>query len=184
MVPLMSLLVPIVLAAILVFVASSVIHMLLPYHRTDFAPLPDENAVAAVLRTVPPGDYAMPYAGSMAAMKEPAFQERMKTGPIAFMTVQPGGPSRMGNALAWWFVYCLVVSIFAAYVTGRAASGADEYFSVFRFASVTAFLGYGMAQWQSHIWYRQKLSTVVKNNIDALVYALLTGGAFAGFWPG
>ena len=183
MVPLASLLIPIILAALLVFFASSIIHMLLPYHRTDYTGIPDEAAVAAALRNVPPGDYALPYAGSPAAMKDPVFQEKMKTGPIAFMTVARPGGNWMTTSLVWWFVYCLVVSIFAAYVAARAEGPGAEYFSVFRFASVTAYLGYGMATWHNTIWYKQKVSTVVKNNIDALIYALLTGGAFAGFWP-
>jgi hypothetical protein len=182
MVPLTSLLLPIVLSAVLVFIASSIIHMLLPYHRKDFAPLPNEDAVRSVLR-VPPGDYATPYAASAEAMKTPEFTQKMKEGPVVFMTVLPGGSWNMGATLAQWFVYCLVVSVFAGYVGGRATGPGAEYLSVFRFTSVTAFLGYAAALWQGRIWYRRGLRYTLASTFDGFVYALLTAGVFGWLWP-
>ena len=68
MVSLLSLWLPIVLSAVIVFLASSIIHMALGYHANDFQPLAKEDEVAAALRAfdIPPGDYAMPRATSMA----------------------------------------------------------------------------------------------------------------------
>ena len=40
MVPVTSLLVPILLAAVIVFIVSSVIHMVLPFHKNDLKRLP------------------------------------------------------------------------------------------------------------------------------------------------
>ena len=70
MVPVMSLWLPILLSAVVVFVASSIIHMVLPYHRSDFKKLPDEEGVMGALRksAVPPGDYVFPKPDSMKAM--------------------------------------------------------------------------------------------------------------------
>ena len=78
MVPVMSLWAPILLSAVLVFVASAVIHMVLPYHRSDFRKVPSEDAVMESLRRlgVPPGNYMFPHAGSPAGMKDPAFGPR------------------------------------------------------------------------------------------------------------
>ena len=89
MVPIMSLWAPILLSAVLVFVASAVIHMVLPYHRSDFRKVPSEDAVMESLRRlgVPPGNYMFPHAGSPAGMKDPAFIEKRKQGPIAVLTV-------------------------------------------------------------------------------------------------
>ena len=58
MVAIMSLWIPIVLSAVLVFIVSSIIHMLLPYHRTDFGKVPSEDEVMEALRkfNIPPGD--------------------------------------------------------------------------------------------------------------------------------
>ena len=73
MVPLASLWLPVVVAAVLVFVVSSIIHMMLPYHRTDFARLPAEDDVMRSLRAskIPPGDYFIPCPGGPDTMRSP-----------------------------------------------------------------------------------------------------------------
>jgi hypothetical protein len=183
MVPLTSLLLPIAVSALFVFIASSVIHMLLPYHRKDFAPLPNEDAVRPALR-VTPGDYATPHATSPDVMKTPEFTQKMKDGPVVFMTVLPGGSWNMGTMLAQWFVYCVVVSLFAAYIAGRARGPGADYMDIFRFTSVTTFIGYTLALWQARIWYGRSLRYTLTTTFDGLVYALLTAGVFGWLWPG
>lgn len=186
MVPITSLLVPILVAAVLVFVASFVVHMLLPYHHTDFAPIPSEDEVMSALRplALPPGEYMFPHGGGPAAMKDPVFIEKMKQGPKAFFTVMPPGPPTMGKQLALWFVYCVVVGVFSAYITGRALSPGADPMNVFRFASAVAFIAFTVGDWPNSIWYLRKWSTALKNTFDGLVYAALTGVAFAWLWPG
>lgn len=183
MVPVMSLWAPILLAAVLVFLASFVFHMVLPYHRSDFKKVPSEDEVMDALRrfSVPPGNYMFPHAGSPAGMKDPAFVAKKERGPIATLTIMKD--ASFGASLAQWFVYCLVVGVFAAYVTGRALGPGAEYLSVFRFAGTTAFVGYGLALWQHSIWYKIAWSTTIKSTFDSLVYALLTAGAFGWLWP-
>ncbi len=185
MVPLTALWAPILLAAVIVFVASSVIHMVLPFHRSDYAPMPDENGVLEALRkfSLAPGDYHFPHATSMKALKDAAFMEKMTKGPVGFMTVLPSGPPAMGKNLAQWFVYSVVVGIFAAYVAGRALPPGAHYLKVFRFAGVTAFTGYALALWQNTIWYRRAWTTTLKSTIDGFVYGLLTAGTFGWLWP-
>ena len=183
MVPIMSLWAPILVSAFLVFLASSILHMVLPYHRSDFRKVESEDALMESLRKlgVGPGNYMMPYAGSPSAMKDPAFLEKKKRGPVAVLTVMRD-PS-MGVSLAQWFVYCVVVSLVAAYIAGRALGPGAEYLAVFRFAGATAFVGYGLALWQNSIWYKIAWSTTIKSNIDSLIYGLLTGGVFGWLWP-
>lgn len=185
MVSLMSLVVPILVSAVLVFVASFVFHMLLPLHRNDLRTLANEGDVQDALRRlgVPPGDYAIPMASSSAAMKTPEFQERMKKGPVVFMTVAPGGPVSMGKPLALWFVYCVIVSVFGAYISGRALGPGAHYLEVFRFAGCTAFIGYSLALLQNSIWWRKNWWTTTKSMIDGLIYGLLTAGVFGWLWP-
>ena len=50
MVSLANLWLPVLLSAVIVFFASSIIHMVLPYHRSDYKKLPDEDNVRAALR--------------------------------------------------------------------------------------------------------------------------------------
>jgi hypothetical protein len=185
MVSLMSLWLPILLAAVVVFAASFVIHMVLPYHRSDYRKVPSEDEAMAALRKigVQPGDYFMPHGGGPAAMKDPAFIEKMKQGPIAVMTVMPSGAPTMGPQLVQWFIYCVVVGVFAGYVAGRALPSGAEYLAVFRLAGTTAFVGYCLALWHDSIWYKRAWSTTLKQTLDGLVYALLTAGTFGWLWP-
>ncbi len=185
MISIVSLWLPILLSAVIVFVVSSIIHMLLPYHHNDFGKVPNEDQVMDALRQfdIPPGEYVLPCAGSPKEMKSPEFVEKTKKGPAAFMTVLPGGSSSMGKNLAQWFVYCVVVGILAAYITSRAVDRGADYLSVFRFAGATAFIGYTVALWQNSIWYRRAWSVTLKNTFDGLVYALCTAGVFGWLWP-
>ena len=185
MVPLTSLWMPILLSAVIVFVASSILHMVLPVHRGDFRPLPSEDATMEALRrfNIPPGDYMVPCAGGPEAMKSPAFREKMNAGPVAVMTVMKSGPPSMSANLVQWFVYCVVVGVFAAYIAGRALPAGTDYLQVFRFAGCTAFVGYALALWQDSIWYKRAWLTTIKSTIDGLIYACLTAGTFGWLWP-
>ena len=185
MVPLMSLGLPILISAVIVFVASAVVHMVLQLHRNDWRKLPHEDEILDALRrfNVPPGEYVAPHVGSPAAMKDPAFVEKMTKGPIVLMTLAPGQPPTMASNLVQWFVYSLVVSVFAAYVAGRALGPGESYLEVFRFAGTTAFLGYSLALAQHSIWYKRNWMTTLKSMLDGLVYALLTAGTFGWLWP-
>ena len=185
MVPLMSLWLPIVLSAVIVFAASSIIHMALPFHKNDYKKIPREDEVAEALRkfAIPPGDYVLPRASSMKEMGTPAFAEKMSKGPVLSMTVRKNGPPSMGPSLFWWFVYSVVVSIFAAYIAGRALGPGENYLHVFRFAGCTAFVGYSLALWQGTIWFKHDWRITLKSTIDGLLYGLLTAGTFGWLWP-
>ena len=185
MVPVASLWLPILLSAVIVFVVSSLIHMVLRYHRNDYAKLPAEDDVMEALRRagVAPGDYLFPWAGSAAAMKESAHVEKRKRGPVGLLTVMTSGMPSMAPYLAKWFLYCVVVGVFAAYVTGRALAPGAPYLAVFRFAGCTAFIAYSLALWQNSIWYGRRWTTTLKSNVDGLIYGLLTAGVFGWLWP-
>jgi hypothetical protein len=186
MVGLHDLWLPVLLSAVFVFIASSIIHMVFQsWHRNDYLPVPDQDKVMDALRpfNIPPGDYMLPRAGSFAAAKSPEFTEKLKKGPVAIFTVLPNGEMGMGKPLALWFLYSVVVSVFAGYVAGRALPAGSEYLEVFRFAGTTAFVGYTLAYWPMWIWFRRSFSTTVKDTIDGLIYALITAGTFGWLWP-
>lgn len=182
---LLALWLPILLSAVIVFIASSIIHMTPLWHKGDYPTLPNEEAVRAAVGplAIPPGDYMVPRATSGAEMRAPAFVEKIKQGPVLIMSVLPNKPLFMGTSLVLWFIYCVVVSIFAAYVAGRALPPGAHYLAVFRFAGVTAFAGYSLAIWQMTIWYKRGVSHSIKATIDGLIYALLTAGTFGWLWP-
>ncbi|MFQ5678571.1 MAG: hypothetical protein ACE5HP_03850 [Gemmatimonadota bacterium] len=186
MVTIMALWLPILLSAAIVFVASSVIHMLLRYHHSDFGKVPEEDRVLGALREagVPPGDYVIPCPGGPEGRKDPEFLAKVEQGPMAFLTLMPGGQLSMGKNLVQWFLYCVVVGVFGAYIAGRALEPGAEYLAVFRFVGCTTFIGYALALWQNSIWYRRAWSTTLKSTFDGLVYALLSAGTFGWLWPG
>ena len=177
---------PILLSGVFVFVVSALIHMVLQWwHRSDYGKLPDEARVMDALRPfgIPPGDYMVPNCSGSAEMRTPEFKEKMNKGPVMMVTVTPNGMPNMGKALALWFLYTLVVSAFAAYVTGHALPVGATCRHVFRFAGVTAFLGYSAALWQMSIWYQRSCMTTLKSTIDGVIYAAITAATFAWLWP-
>lgn len=175
----------ILLSSVIVFVVSSVIHMASPWHKSDYPKVPNEDRVMDALRplAIPPGDYMIPRPSSTQEMRSPEFAEKMKKGPVMVLTVMPNGPTPMGKNLVLWFLYSGAVGLFAAYVAGRALPVGAAYLRVFRFAGVTAFVGYSVALWQMSIWYRRAWSTTIKATVDGLIYALLTAGTFGWLWP-
>ncbi len=185
MVPTLTLWLPTLLSAVIVFIASTIMHMVLPYHHNDLRKVPKEDEVMEALRKfgIPPGDYAMPLAGSMEAMKSVAFIEKMKAGPVAFVTIRPSGPPTMTKSLILWFVYLVFVSFFAAYMAGRALGPGAPYLAVFRFAGTAAFGAYSLALLQHSIWWGRNWGTTWKSVVDGFVYACLTAGVFGWLWP-
>jgi hypothetical protein len=176
---------PILLSSVIVFLASSLIHMVLPWHKSDYPKMPNEDKVMDALRplAIPPGDYMIPRPASSQDMRSPEFLEKMKKGPVVVMTVLPNGPMGMGKNLVQWFLYSLVVGVLGAYVAGRALPPGSPYLSVFRFVGVTAFIAYTVALWQMSIWYRRAWSSTIKATVDGLIYGLLTAGTFGWLWP-
>jgi hypothetical protein len=186
MTTLASLWLPILVASVFVFIASSMIHMVLPWHKSDYPPMPSEDAVMGALRpfNIPPGDYFIPRPQGREGMKSADYQEKVQKGPVVVMTVMPNGMMAMGKTFVQWFVYLVIVSLFSAYVAGRALAPAAPFGQVLRFTGVAAFLSYSMALWPMSIWYRRSWSLTVKATVDGLVYALITGATFAWLWPG
>jgi hypothetical protein len=177
---------PILLSSVFVFLASSIIHMALSWwHKSDYSKLPDEGKFADAVRplAIPPGDYMIPNCSSTAEMRSPEFKEKLNKGPIMMATVMPNGPFSMGRSLGLWFLYLVVVSVFAAYITYHALPAGAGYRSVFRFAGATSFLAYTGALWQMSIWYRRSWCTTIKTTIDGLIYAGLVAGTFGWLWP-
>ncbi len=184
MVPLAALWLPVVLSAVIVFVASSIMHMLLPYHRSDYNRLPDEEKVLSALRAMPlrRGHYIFPFA-THENMKSPELIEKQKQGPVGFLTIMPSGPPVMPKFLVQWFVFCLLIGFFVAYLAAHTVPLGANYPAVFRVVGTAAFLAYGLANLSNGIWRGHTWSATIKEVIDGLIYALLTAGTFGWLWP-
>ncbi len=185
MVSLLSLWLPIILSAVLVFFASWVIHMFIPYHRNDFDQIPDEDGALDKLRelNLPAGNYHFPHCSGPKEMSSPEYAEKMKKGPVGLLTVMRSGPPTMGKELVQWFVYCLLVSVIAGYLASAALPVGAHYLKVFQIAGCGAFAAYSIALLQNSIWYKFKWSATLKSMFDGLIYSLLTAGVFGWLWP-
>jgi phosphate/sulfate permease len=183
MVPMTSLWLSIILAPILVFVAAALLWAVLNFHKHDWKKLPDEDAVMEALRAsaTPHGSYFFP---SHLGVDErsPEYKERAKVGPTGIVTTFD--PYNMGPRMAISFLYYLVVTFFVAYLASRTLGPGEEYLHVFRVVATAAFMAYGFGHAQNSIWFGKPWTATARDLVDAFIYALLTAGAFAGFWPG
>jgi hypothetical protein len=184
MVPLAALWLPIVLSGIIVFVASSIMHMVLPYHRSDYSKLPDEDKVLGALRGagLARGSYIFPHT-THKDMKSPEMAEKYKQGPVGMLTVFPTGPVNMGKFLGMWFGYCLAIGFFVAYLAAHTVTIGAPNLVVFRVVGTAAFLAYGLGHISNGIWKGQLWSVTIKEVFDGLIYGLLTAGVFGWLWP-
>ena len=158
--------------------------MLLGYHSNNFKQLPDEEGFRQSVGPLefPPGEYMYPFAGSMKAMQSEEYINKMNEGPVGWLTVMPNGPYAMGKNLFAWFIYSIIVGIFAAYIGVNSLSADAEYLPVMRMIGAAAFGGYALALIQNSVWYSRSWLTTLKFSFDGLVYALVTGGIFGWLW--
>jgi hypothetical protein len=184
MTPLTSLLLPIVVSAVAVFVLSMIIHMT-PWHRTDYLRLPDEDGVMQALRpfNLAPGDYTTPHPGTGDYMKSKEYDDKRAAGPVLWLTVVPSGPWQIGKLFGGWFLFTVAVSACVAYVVGTIVAAGGDRQTVFRLVAVIVFLAHAMGAVPLSIWYNRQWSTTFKNVVDSVLYALATGWIFSMMWP-
>jgi hypothetical protein len=184
MVSLADLWLPVLLSAVAVFVVSSVLHMALPIHKSDYKKLPNEDAVMNALRSlaVPSGEFMFPSCSSMKELNSPEMVEKRTKGPVGTIMIW-SGEVNMGKCLLQWFAYCVVISVFVAYLTGLALPRGAAGHTVFRIAGTAAVLGYAFGSVTNSIWKGVAWSTSLKFVFDGVLYGLATGAVFAWLWP-
>ncbi len=167
------------------YIGSFIAWMVLPHHRSDCKPLPDEASALAALgeQNLTPGLYNLPHCKTFEDMKKPEFVERINRGPVGFLTVIPSGMPKMGPMMLKQVIFFLVSTALIAYVVSLTITASSDYLSVFRATSAIAFLTYGFGLIPDGIWYGRPWSVIVKHLFDALFYALLTAGIFGWLWP-
>lgn len=176
-----SLWLPIVLSAVAVFIVSSLVHMVLQIHKGDYKKMPNEDGVLDALRKlgVVPGQYMFPHCTSMQDFKKPEVKAKFEQGPMGTLVVRGKDCMNMGRSLGQWFAFCLVVSVFVAYLTRLGAST----HGVFKIATTVAVLGHCFTSVCDSIWKGVAWSTTARFVFDGVLYALVTGATFAWLWP-
>jgi hypothetical protein len=185
MIALTQLWLPILLSAVFVFVASSVVHMVLQWHKSDYLGFSNEEDVRAALgkSMSAPGIYLVPYCNDMKQMASPEMQARFREGPVAKVILRGGMVPAMGKQLGQWFVFCLVVSLFCAGIGSHGLPAGALAKNVFCMIGLAALMGYGFYTIPHGIWWGQPWRAVLKDLADGVIYALVTAATFAWLWP-
>lgn len=180
-----DLLLPAALSSALVFLASSLIHMAIQWHRSEYGTLPNEDEVRAALgKSRPaPGKYVLPFCKDGKEMGTPEMARKFEEGPNVVMFVRENGAVRLGPFLGKWLAYTLVVSLAVGYLARATLVPGAEYSQVFQVVGVAAWLAYAWAIPSDSIWIGKTWSSTALYMLDGLIYASLTAGAFAWLWP-
>lgn len=182
---LLSFWLPILLSAVFVFIASSVINMVLKFwHGPDYRGFSNEDEVASAIRkgNPAPGVYAIPFCDP-STLKDPTVQAKFQQGPIAKVNVSPNGMVNLGQFLGFWFLFCLVVSIACAGLAAHALPATANTHLIWHTVGLAALLGYSFGEGTNSIWRAQPWIVSIKYAIDGLVYAIITAATFAWLWP-
>ena len=184
MVTLGSLWLPILLAGIAAFFVQAMMWMVLPHHKSDFAPIPDEDSFLRQLRSWSPerGMYFFPRAQSPTHAKDPDAQAALAAGPFGYLTIKQGREN-MGTAMAMGFVHNLAISYLVAYMAAIALPAAAPYVDVLRFTATGFALAFAGSVFTRSIWMGHPWSATWKDVFDAVVIAVICGGIFAWLWP-
>jgi len=127
--------------------------MVLGYHKHDYAAIPSDDAVMEALRK-----FGVP-------------------------RVTTSGKFEMGKLFGQWFAYTVLISAFAAFLAVHAVGAGASFRRVFHVVGLTTFASCGLALWPLSIWYQRKWATTLRTNLDALIFAVLTGAIFGWLWP-
>ncbi|NNF62048.1 MAG: hypothetical protein HKO55_09595 [Gammaproteobacteria bacterium] len=182
MVSLLSLWMPVLIAAALCWIAGAILWTALPLHKSDYARVDNEEAARDALRSLSAGQYNIPHIADPSKLSDDDKQ-KFADGPVAFITVLDKGMPNMGKNLVIQFIFYTVVSALVGYVAAASLPAGAAYLAVFQVVGMTAWLAYGAAALQDCIWFGRPWSTAFKSVFDALVYALLTAGVFGWLWP-
>jgi hypothetical protein len=174
---------PILVSAVGVFVASSVIHMVFKWHMSDYQKLPNEDDVRAAVRAGSRGGMYVVPSCDPKDMNTPEMQLKMREGPVGILMMRkPGMVPGMGAPLIQWLVLTLATSAIIGYIAYKALLTPDTFGQVARLTGGLAFLAYGWGSIQFGIWFGKPWNTVAKDVADAVIYAAITGTAFGMLW--
>lgn len=180
-----QLLLPALAAAVAVFFASSVIHMVLKLHNPDYKKLPNEDEVRDAIRKggAGPGQYILPHCNDPKQQADPAMVRKYEEGPNGVLYVGPRGVIKLGPFLGKWFAYTIVLGLVAGYVAKSVLVKGAEFSHVFQVVGAAAWLGYSFQSPSDSIWKCKPWTVTFRGFFDGLVYAALTGACFGWLWP-
>jgi hypothetical protein len=183
MVTLLELWLPILVSAVLVFIASNILWMMLPFwHYRDYGSTDNDAAFVDLTKGLQPGLYIYPKADWKTMT--PEQKGEWQSGPSGTLYLKNPARFSFGSALSSYFVYALLGSFCAAYIAEETVARGADFMTVFQIAGATGaiFWAFGTNVSDS-IWYGKPWTVAVKHIIDGLIFGLLIGGTFGWLWP-
>lgn len=183
---LLSLWLPILLCAVVVFVISSLIHMVIKWHAPDYRGFANEDAVRDAIRAghPTPGRYVVPYCSDMKQMGSEAMLTKYREGPVGHIVLAAPGTPNLGKHLGLWFLWSLAVAAVAAYLATRLV-GLDPNHAraAAKLVGAITFIAHGFGTVQESIWTARPWSSSAKHLLDAALYGAGSGLVFLWLWP-
>lgn len=184
---LLALWLPILLSAVVVFVISSLIHMVFKWHASDYKGFANEDAVRGALRVGNPEPgkrYVVPYCADMKEMGSEAMRKKYAEGPNAVVVFGPTGQPGMGRQLGVWFLWSLIIALGAGFIVAelvgispwRARAGA-------KLVGAFTFAAYGLGTVTESIWMYRSWISSAKYLLDSALYAVGSALVFYHLWP-
>jgi hypothetical protein len=183
---LLALWLPILLSAVVVFVISSLVHMVFKWHAPDYRGFSNEEAVRAAIRAGHPtrGLHVVPYCGDMKEMGSEAMLQKYREGPIAYITIASSGVPNMGKSLGLWFLFCLVIAAAGALLATQLL-GLDpaQARAAAKLVGAVSFIAHGSGTITESIWMARPWGSSAKHLLDAALYAIGSAFVFYWLWP-
>jgi hypothetical protein len=183
MVSLLDLWLPILVAALIVQFASTIIHMALPFwHNADYGRTGNDGPFVEAMRSLRSGLYLIPAMPREKPSEE--WKAEWSKGPSAIMYLRNPASFAFGKTLTIYFLYCILSAVFVAYIAGQTLPRGTDYLRVMQIAGATGTIFWAFGNNVSDaIWYGKPWRSTIKYAIDGLIYGLLMGGVFGWLWP-
>lgn len=183
---LLALWLPILLSAVVVFVISCLVHMVLKWHASDYNGFANENDVRAAINAGKPtsGRYVIPFCKDMKEMGSADMQQKYREGPVGHIMLGATGMPSIGKFMSQWFVWVLVVSTVSAYLAARLC-GLDHSHAhiAAKLVGAVTFIAHGFGTVTESIWGLRPWSSSIKYLLDAALYGLGAGLVILWLWP-
>lgn len=183
---LLTLWLPILLSAVVVFVISSLIHMVVKWHASDYRGFSNEEAVRDAIRAgnPAPGRYVIPVCRDMKDMASEAQQQKYRDGPVGQVVLMPNGVPNIGKSLGLWFLFSLAIAVIAALLATQ-IWGLDPARdrAAAKLVGAVSFLAYGFGTITETIWGGRPISSSVKYLLDSALYSVGSAFVFYWLWP-
>lgn len=176
---------PILVATAFCFIASAVVWMAGPHHKTEWKAAPDQDGLMALLRKAgaQAGAYIFPFGDRSNRAEFEAAMKKAAEGPRGVLYIYPPGSTGMGKMMGQQLAYFLFVNFMFGYIGHHAGLDGQSYLRVFQVIGAVAFMTHWVGSIPESIWFGRPWKSLWIQFIDAAIYAGVSAGTFGWLWP-